>query len=251
MRISSIIAVAIGYVGGTVHLPAFGSTCFGNPAHGRVEHAVALPTKGNNFSPYTEIGARLGRTFVHSTVRDILADAYRDLEVGQPGVEFIYGETGLRNGGPMPPHRTHQTGTSVDFMVPVRDQNGRPTTMPRSAANRFGYDLEFDTKGRWGTLQIDFDAIAAHLDRLDRRARQRGPGIARVIFDPALSRKLRRTPAWTQIKALPFMKSTPWVRHDEHYHVDFSVPCVPHPVPVETVELVLSITPCCNTETTN
>jgi len=24
---------------------------------------------------------------------------------------------------------------------------------------------------------------------------------------------------------LSFMKAKPWVRHDEHYHVDFAVPC--------------------------
>jgi penicillin-insensitive murein endopeptidase len=24
---------------------------------------------------------------------------------------------------------------------------------------------------------------------------------------------------------LPFMKGKSWVRHDEHYHVDFAVPC--------------------------
>lgn len=24
---------------------------------------------------------------------------------------------------------------------------------------------------------------------------------------------------------LPFMKGKPWVCHDEHYHVDFAVPC--------------------------
>jgi hypothetical protein len=26
---------------------------------------------------------------------------------------------------------------------------------------------------------------------------------------------------------LPFMKATPWIKHDEHYHVDFSLPCRP------------------------
>lgn len=211
-----------------LHLPVFGSTCFGNPALGRIEHAVALPIQGRNFGPYAHLGVRLGRTFVHTTVRDIIVDAYRDLELRQPGVNFVYGETGLRNGGPMPPHRTHQAGTSVDFMVPVRNLAGQPAILPSSAANRFGYDLEFDSAGRWGTLRIDFDAIAAHLHRLDRRARQRGAGIARVIFDPVLSRHLRTTPAWRQIASLPFMKTTPWVRHDEHYHVDFAVRCAPH-----------------------
>lgn len=230
MRASSIIAIAAACASAGLLPPASGSNCYGNPAHGGIEHAVPLPAKGSNFGPYTELGIRLGRTFVHATVRDILVDAYRDLEGIQPGVMYIYGESGLRNGGRMPPHRTHQAGVSVDFMVPVRDLEGRPATLPRSAANRFGYDLEFDSEGRWNTLQIDFDAIADHLHRLNRRARERGAGIARVIFDPALTRKLRRSAAGSQISSLPFMKTTPWIRHDEHYHVDFAIECAPERV---------------------
>ena len=29
------------------------------------------------------------------------------------------------------------------------------------------------------------------------------------------------------LKALPFMRGKPWIRHDEHYQVDFGVPCKP------------------------
>lgn len=28
-------------------------------------------------------------------------------------------------------------------------------------------------------------------------------------------------------KNIPFMKEKAWIRHDEHYHVDFSVACKP------------------------
>jgi len=131
------------------------STCYGNPAHGRIEGAVALPAQGNNFEPYAQRGVELGRTWVHASVRDIVVDAYRALETGQPDITFVYGETGLQTGGPMPPHRTHQAGVSVDFMVPVRGADGRPATLPRSAAQRFGYGLEFDSGGRWQGYRID------------------------------------------------------------------------------------------------
>ena len=143
----------------------------------------------------------------------------------QPGVTFVYGETGLKNGGPMPPHRTHENGTAVDFMVPVRGREGRPAALPASALNRFGYDLEFDKDGRLDDLRIDFAAIAAHLHQLDQQSRKRGVRIARVIFDPALTRRLLATPHGASLAALPFMKSKPWIRHDEHYHVDFAIGC--------------------------
>jgi len=159
-------------------------------------------------------------------VRDIVLDAYSTLSRSMPGVHYVYGETGLARGGPMPPPRTHENGTSIDFMVPVRGQDGLSAQLPRSAQNRYGYDLEFDKTGKFGDLRIDFAAIAAHLEQLDLAARRRGLTIARVILDPDLSRHVLATPAGARIKSLPFMKTTPWIRHDEHYHVDFAVECV-------------------------
>jgi penicillin-insensitive murein endopeptidase len=224
---SFILPTVTGCAAFALALPASASTCIGTPSNGHIYNAVSLPAQGKNFRPYTPLGHQLGLTFVHATVRDIVVASYGDLEREQPSVEFIYGETGLRHGGPMPPHRTHENGTSVDFMVPVRSPGGRPATLPRSTANRFGYDLEFDGNGRSGELRIDFDAIASHLYRLDQHARKRGAGIARVIFDPGLSRKLFEAPAGPRLRALPFMKTKPWVRHDEHYHVDFAIRCSP------------------------
>jgi len=205
--------------------PATASTCFGTSSNGRVAHAVTLSAHGRNFTPYSTVGVALGRTYVHETVRDIVEGAYAELEQELPGVVFVYGETGLKEGGPMPPHRTHENGTSVDFMVPVRGWNGRSLPIPGSPMNRFGYDLEFDANGRLDDLRIDFAAIAAHLQRLERQARKRGGRISRVIFDPALMRHLFVTPHGAAIASLPFMKTKPWIRHDEHYHVDFAIAC--------------------------
>ena len=206
-------------------MPATASTCFGTSSNGRIEHAVALRERGPNFAPYSALGVTLARTYVHETVQDIVEGAYATLERELPGVSFVYGETGLKNGGPMPPHRIHENGTAVDFMVPVRGRQGRPAALPASALNRFGYDLEFDKDGRLDDLRIDFAAIAAHLHQLDQQARKRGVRIARVIFDPALTRHLLAAPHGASLAALPFMKTRPWVRHDEHYHVDFAIGC--------------------------
>jgi len=205
--------------------PATASTCFGTTSAGRIEHAVALREQGPNFAPYSALGVTLGRTYVHETVRDIVEGAYATLAREQPGVTFVYGETGLKNGGPMPPHRTHENGTAVDFMVPVRGREGRPAALPASALNRFGYDLEFDKDGRLDDLRIDFAAIAAHLHQLDQQSRKRGVRIARVIFDPTLMRHLLAAPHGASLASLPFMKTKPWIRHDEHYHVDFAIGC--------------------------
>jgi penicillin-insensitive murein endopeptidase len=206
------------------------SACFGTVARGRLENGVALPAGGPNFSSYSTSARALGRTYVHSNVRDVVLAAYRNLEKAAPGKVFVYGETGWKSGGRIRPHRTHQNGLSVDFMVPVLDKAGRSVPLPTNALNRFGYDIEFDDSGRYRDLEIDFPAIAEHLYQLHLAARAQGIGIALVIFDPPYLPRLLGTERGPYLKEnLKFMKGKPWVRHDEHYHVDFSVECKPLP----------------------
>ena len=125
-------AVAISFLTGPALAADIPSICHGRPAAGRIEHAVQLPLRGPNFEAYSQLGIQLGRTYVHSTVRDIVLQTYAEMQKSRPQVELVYGETGLKEGGPMPPHRTHQAGTSLDFLVPVKDRNGQPALLPRS-----------------------------------------------------------------------------------------------------------------------
>lgn len=205
------------------------STCYGTVAKGRLEGAVALPPAGPNFSPYSSLGEATGRTYVHSMVRDIVVGAYRELEKAAPGKHFVYGETGWKDGGRIRPHKTHQNGLSVDFMVPVLDNAGRSIPLPGNAANRFGYGIEFDAGGRFDGLRIDFDAIGEHLYQLDRHSRVAGSGLQLVIFDTAYLPRLFRTARGQHLQRnVKFMTTKPWVRHDEHYHVDFVAKCKPY-----------------------
>lgn len=203
------------------------STCHGRPGAGSIDGAVALPARGANFEAYSQLGVQMGRTHVHARVRDVLLDAYAALARSRPGTRFVYGETGLKEGGRMRPHRTHQNGLSVDFMVPVRDAKGRSVPLPSSPLNKFGYGLEFDGSGKADDLRIDYAALAEHLYELQEAARKHKVGIALVIFDPALMPALLKTARGKELQGLPFMKGKPWIRHDEHYHVDFALRCQP------------------------
>lgn len=204
------------------------SQCFGTVAHGRLAGGVQLPDKGANFVAYSSAGVYMGRTYVHASVRDIVVDAYSMTAAMTPSVIFEYGETGLAGGGQFRPHRSHQAGLSVDFMVPVRDAAGQSLALPASAANKFGYAWEFDASGKASGYRIDFDAMGEHLYQLSLAARRRGVGLQRVIFDPQLTVLLLKTRHGPELAAsLPFMKQRPWIRHDEHYHVDFAIPCKP------------------------
>lgn len=204
------------------------STCYGTAAKGKIAGAVQLPPSGKNFSAYSDAGVTLGRTHVHATVAEIITLAYSELEKTSPGTQFVYGETGWKSGGSFKPHRTHQNGLSVDFFVPVRDASGRSVPLPTSIANKFGYNIEFDAKGKFDELSLDFEAVAEHLYQLDLAAKKLNAPIKMVIFDPPYLNKLFAAKRGAYLKAnVPFMRGMAWVRHDEHYHVDFSVRCTP------------------------
>ena len=204
------------------------STCYGTTSQGALEGACQLATDGPNFEPYTALGRWLGRTYVHCTVAEVVEAAYGSLAASHPSKVFVYGETGLKNGGKFDPHKTHQNGLSVDFMVPVVDRQGKSTPLPTGLTNKFGYSLEFDSAGSMDDLTIDFEAIVAHLAALKVAANAKGIDIWRVIFDPQLQPRLREVEGWPGIAGLEFSERRSWVRHDEHYHVDFEIPCKPY-----------------------
>jgi len=205
------------------------SQCYGTVSNGRIENSVKLPTSGKNFSAYSSLGTAAGRTYVHSKVEGIIVTAYEELAKSQPTVTYVYGETGWSSGGRLRPHRSHQNGLSVDFFVPVRNAAGNSVPLPTGITNKLGYSIEFDHAGKYDEYTIDFPALAEHLYQLQQVAKAKGSGISLVIIDPRFLPKLFATPRGLHLKAtLPLMQGTPWVRHDEHYHVDFSVPCKPN-----------------------
>jgi penicillin-insensitive murein DD-endopeptidase len=217
-----IVAIAFSH-----YVHATDSTCYGTPVKGKLVNSVGLPTKGKNFSSYTSLGNQLGRTYVHSKVRGIVTTAYRKLEASAPEKIFVYGETGFKVGGAFKPHRSHQNGTSVDFMVPVLDEHGKSTSLPSNPLNQFSYGVEFDQNGKFENLTIDFEAIAEHLYQLNLVAIQSGEGLSQVIFDRQYLPALFATKRGLYLKSnLKFMQKTPWIRHDEHYHIDFKIKCL-------------------------
>jgi penicillin-insensitive murein endopeptidase len=114
-------------------------------------------------------------------------------------------------------------------MVPVLDAANRSVPLPSTPLNKFGYGLEFDKQGHIPGFRIDFDAIAEHLKQISIASNQHGVALERVIFDPDLMERLFSSrPRGAELRrAIPFMKGRPWIRHDEHYHIDFRIRCRP------------------------
>jgi len=107
-----------------------------------------------------------------------------------------------------------------------KNADGKSVHLPTHLFNKFGYNIEFDEKGNYNGLKIDFDALAAHIVQLHKEAKKQGHDLWRVIFDPELQPQLFKTKYANYLKEnIVFSSKRSWVRHDEHYHVDFLIPC--------------------------
>lgn len=205
---------------------AIQSTCYGTTKKGKLENGVKLPGKGKNFISYGNFPELAGRTYVHSIVKDVVVEAYNKLYLSHPDKVFKYAETGFIEGGLFKPHKTHQNGLSIDFMVPVINTTGESLHFSTNAFNKYGYNVEFDKDGKFEEYKIDFEALGAHIVALHKASLNNKINVWRVLFAPDLQDKLYATKYGSYIKNnihIPDKKS--WVRHDEHYHVDFKVNC--------------------------
>ena len=203
------------------------SDCYGTVGSGRLAYGVHLPFWGENYRAYHWTGWLVGRANAHTKIRTVLQKSYASLARSHPELKYTYGEISWPWGGRLWPHVTHRNGEAVDFFVPVRDvSTNRSIHFPTSVFNKLGYNFEFDTKGRAREFRIDFDAMAAHLIALDIAARAEGTPIRRVILAPELQPFLFTAEQGAKVRRrLTFSKRRSWVRHDEHYHVDFDLPC--------------------------
>lgn len=208
------------------NLVAKESTCYGTTSKGRLTNGVQLPKEGNNYVSYSSVAHLAGRTYVHSKVKEIITNTYSSLETEQLTKVYKYAETGFKEGGKFKPHKTHRNGLSVDFMTPVINTDGKSVHLPTHPFNKFGYSIEFNKKNKYKNLSIDYQAMAAHIVMLYKNSKALGYDIWRVIFDPNLQPNLLQTTYGTYLKEnIQFSTKRSWVRHDEHYHVDFSIPC--------------------------
>jgi penicillin-insensitive murein endopeptidase len=200
------------------------STSSGTVADGKLENGKRLPSGGENFVTYSRLGSLIGRNGVHSKIRDVILDAYNQMYRDHPEYQFMIGECSWLSGGSMKPHRTHQNGTSVDFMVPIRNDDNEIDLLPAHLFNKFGYNVEFDSLGVSESMRIDFDAIGMHLFYLYASCKTHDVEIDLVIFDPQLQSHLFATEWGARVKDLMrFTTQSVWIRHDEHYHVNFKL----------------------------
>jgi len=95
--------------------------------------------------------------------------------------------------------------------------------------NLYGYGVSFGFNGKSSTenLSIDFPMAAELLYELQMAAKARGVSIDRVIFNKDLMpRLLSSSRGFWLANHITFLKAVdPKDLHEQHFHIDFSVPC--------------------------
>jgi len=202
------------------------STAKGSVSGGTLANAWLLPWSGENYRSFSPLSYFiLDRGYAHHKVHQTVVEAYAACETTCPETQFRVMESARSGGGRLWPHRTHQIGMSVDFMVP-KTKNGRQHRW----LDRLGvwhYLLSFDEKGQWSDkVAIDFETMGRHLLALDDAARENGLRIKKVILKIDLKDDFYATESGKKVRArgIYFARALPKLvddLHDDHYHVDF------------------------------
>jgi len=202
----------------------------GSKANGSMENAWLLEYREKNYEFFSPLSYYiLDNAYVHNKVWNTVIETYELMAAAYPDRRFKVMETARQNGGQMLIHRTHQTGLSVDFMVPkIRKQNENPFW---DKIGMLHYLLDFDPEGRLiidKKTKIDFECMAQHILALNETAKKNGLEIRMIIFKTNLKDDLFNTPSGKKLKqsGIYFARSLqPIVNrvHDDHYHVDFKI----------------------------
>lgn len=205
------------------------STSYGKYHDGSIRNSYLLPFRGKNFKCYSFFSYYiLGREFLHSKAYKTVLETFDDIYIKNPDRMFVYMESSRKNGGRLYPHRTHQSGLSIDFMTPLVQG-----TTPRyyNFLGIFRYLLNFDEHGNLknnASVKIDFNLMAEQILLLDKHARANGLKIKKVIFRIELKDNLFQTKQGQKLKTsgIYFAQNlTPYLNklHDDHFHVDFEL----------------------------
>lgn len=212
------------------HINSGASESVGSVRDGKLNNGWLMPFQGENFHYFSRFSYYiLDNAYVNSRVYQTLIDAYAECVHTCPGREFILMECTRKHGGQMLIHWTHQNGTSVDFMVPVK--RGNEKDVLSNKAGLFHYLFQFNRDGEFTLSRkttIDFEAMARHILALDDAARKNGLHIYKILFNTNMHDELYNTPGGQEIKRrniriIPQLSDLVNRYHDDHYHVDFDL----------------------------
>jgi penicillin-insensitive murein endopeptidase len=203
---------------------AFDSTSLRNPNDGSLEGGVPLPLSapGLRFNPSRDPQARFGTLEV---VRALVQAAQRvDRELG--GLPVTVNDLSLERGGPIPHHRSHQSGRDVDVLFYQLDENGEPIESVGAFFDRAGKAVDFrdladpsddvplrlDLPRTWLFLQALIEDGAAQLQNIY---------VAEHIRTLLLSYARKSGSPPEVVERFEALTCQPRYPHDDHFHFRF------------------------------
>lgn len=202
------------------------SESIGNVSNGSLKHGKLVPYKGRNFMYFDRTSYLEGRAFLNDLALMSMLGMYDSLLTVLPQRYFNVMECSHEHGGKMFPHRTHQNGLSIDFMMPLL-KDGKPY-YGLDTIGLEHYTLEFDDAGRYvkdTTISIDFDLVARQILILNHFAKQNGLAVFKLIIKIELKEELFATKYGQILKASDIYVVrglSPIINalHDDHFHID-------------------------------
>jgi penicillin-insensitive murein endopeptidase len=205
-----------------LQLPSSYSTSIGGPSTGQVRGAVALPDKGRGFyhNPNRPYEARFGTV---ELVQSIMRAAAR-LDDEMPGSVLVVNDLGLRDGGPIRQHASHQAGRDADILFYSVDSQGQPLPSVGVPIDPKGEGTDFkdladpsddqpvalDVARTWRFAAALVEVAADNLQRIFIVEHVRSMLLAeaaRVHADPAI------------VQRFADVTCQPEAPHDDHMHV--------------------------------
>jgi penicillin-insensitive murein endopeptidase len=202
------------------------SESIGTVSNGKLKHGKLVPYKGRNFMYFDRESYLEGRAFLNNLALNAVVGMYDSLLKVLPQRYFHIMECSNEHGGELFPHRTHQNGLSIDFMMPLQKEG-----KPYYGLDTIGiehYALQFDDDGRYTkdtSISIDFNLVARQILLLNHFAQENGLAVFKVIIKIELKEELFATEYGKLLKASdiyvvrglsPLINSL----HDDHFHID-------------------------------
>ena len=126
---------------GAIDWSAFDSASVRNPNDGSLRGGVPLPltAPGLRFNPDRDPGARYGTLEMVRGLLDAGSRVHRELG----GLRVTINDLGYEHGGPIPHHRSHQSGRDVDILFYQLGPDGKPIESVGAFFDPSGVGVDF------------------------------------------------------------------------------------------------------------
>lgn len=197
----------------------------GTVDNGSLINGCFLPFEGKNFRYFDKQSYLMSRCFMHCEIVDIIQNSMNKLEQTVPERTFILMEASNEHGDKISPHRTHQNGTSIDLMIPLK-KDDKPYTILDSLGTSH-YFLHFNNNAQYSedtSISIDFEALAKEILAIIETSKKSNWKISKVILKVEYVSLLMNTKYAQELKNIYFAKKLEAIindLHDDHIHIDF------------------------------